>query len=171
MSQKYICNICSREFNSTQALGGHKGSHNRSKTRDSYVKSLKDLPCRNCQKIMLQPPWSKRVFCSVKCRGKYQTRISEENLTFNVRRRDLTDYQSKQHSCEICGKKEVVIRQENKSVDKLARDHNHISGNFRGLLCYSCNVKLGWYEKLSVEIVDYLNENNNFDNVKKKMGL
>jgi hypothetical protein len=35
-------------------------------------------------------------------------------------------------------------------------DHCHKSGKIRGILCHSCNTKLGWYERLSLKIVDYL---------------
>ena len=36
---------------------------------------------------------------------------------------------------------------------RLIKDHNHITGKFRGLLCYSCNVRLGWYEN-RIDVVE-----------------
>lgn len=38
--------------------------------------------------------------------------------------------------CEICGSK-----------NRLVQDHNHITNKNRGILCTSCNTKLGIYEK------------------------
>lgn len=38
----------------------------------------------------------------------------------------------------------------------LAIDHNHQSGNVRGLLCMSCNTTLGRVEKYLFEFLDYL---------------
>lgn len=35
-------------------------------------------------------------------------------------------------------------------------DHCHVTGFIRGVLCTSCNVKLGWYEGRRREIESYL---------------
>lgn len=55
-----------------------------------------------------------------------------------------------QELCAICKQEE---RAENRS---LAVDHNHETGQIRGLLCGSCNTKLGWVEKYFTEIHSYL---------------
>ena len=39
---------------------------------------------------------------------------------------------------------------------RLAVDHNHRTNEIRGLLCSSCNRKLGWYEVLKESIHKYL---------------
>ena len=43
--------------------------------------------------------------------------------------------------CKLCGN-QPERRQ------RLAVDHSHTTGEIRGLLCYPCNISLGWYEKI-----------------------
>ena len=40
-------------------------------------------------------------------------------------------------SCEICGK-----------ADNLVVDHDHLSGLVRGVVCSSCNLRLGWIDSM-----------------------
>ena len=47
--------------------------------------------------------------------------------------------------CAICGAPPKTRR--------LAWDHNHLTGQSRGLLCGSCNIRLGWFEKLLTDEV------------------
>lgn len=35
-------------------------------------------------------------------------------------------------------------------------DHSHQTGKFRGILCSSCNIKLGWLERRRIKVDDYL---------------
>lgn len=58
--------------------------------------------------------------------------------------------ETKYGPCEICNK-----------VEKLAFDHDHTSGLFRGWLCHQCNTSLGhyetWYLKYQEVIDKYTN--------------
>lgn len=58
-----------------------------------------------------------------------------------------------QGKCAICGKHQSEFKR------ALAVDHNHITGQIRGLLCDRCNIKLGILEneKFCTEATSYLN--------------
>ena len=46
--------------------------------------------------------------------------------------------------CAICGKEEMSFGR-NGEIKKLAKDHCHITGEWRGLLCGKCNKALGLF--------------------------
>jgi Recombination endonuclease VII len=50
--------------------------------------------------------------------------------------------------CAICGKPP--------GERALHVDHDHETGQVRGLLCYSCNTKLGWLELRWDDIMRYI---------------
>jgi len=50
----------------------------------------------------------------------------------------------------------VLCPQSDLPEKRLAVDHDHKTGQFRGLSCGRCNVSLGWYENLKYEIEMYL---------------
>ena len=52
--------------------------------------------------------------------------------------------------CKICG------RHRTEQKNELSVDHNHITGQVRGLLCARCNVGLGFFENHTDEILKYL---------------
>jgi hypothetical protein len=52
--------------------------------------------------------------------------------------------------CAICGRPP--------KKHALHVDHCHKTGKVRGLLCFSCNGALGWFEKLAAKILKYLSE-------------
>jgi len=54
------------------------------------------------------------------------------------------------YRCAICGREEANDR------SQLAVDHDHETGIVRGLLCIRCNTHLGWYEKLTEPVCEYL---------------
>jgi len=66
----------------------------------------------------------------------------------------IADYYSmlegQNHRCGIC-KIDRCSTGKNFCVD-----HDHKTGSVRGLLCYSCNIRLGWYEKKKESIEEYL---------------
>jgi hypothetical protein len=45
-------------------------------------------------------------------------------------------------ACPICGKR-LVLHAESRAP---SIDHDHATGEVRGVLCQSCNLRLGWFE-------------------------
>jgi Recombination endonuclease VII len=71
-------------------------------------------------------------------RARLLSRINREKTSATMRERRKTGPVDPR-MCEICGGKQV-------RGYSLARDHDHITGKARGLLCGRCNVSLGFVE-------------------------
>lgn len=54
------------------------------------------------------------------------------------------------YGCGLCG------NQDPKPGARLAMDHDHSTGAFRGLLCSTCNMRLGWFERRQKKIEEYI---------------
>ncbi len=61
--------------------------------------------------------------------------------------------------CGICKCKPTQVK------NKFAVDHDHKTGKVRGLLCVSCNNKLGWFELHNKKAVQYLKNVKNIQGV------
>lgn len=67
----------------------------------------------------------------------YKSRLKHEfGLTWEERQEML---EKQGFRCAICGKSEADNKQ------RLAVDHNHVTGKIRGLLCKACNMALGGF--------------------------
>lgn len=82
--------------------------------------------------------------------------------TLNITNSELEEYRKYHVVCEICGKAEHAItftgNTNRTKPNKLCVDHDHNTKQFRGLLCVSCNSKLGWYQNNKEAIEKYLNK-------------
>ena len=68
------------------------------------------------------------------CRGSYRSEIRRGLYRNSMSDDELKKLLSIQKSCSICGRE-----------DKMVVDHDHLSGNVRGLLCNHCNRGLGHF--------------------------
>lgn len=147
----FTCTICPKSFDSPLRLGGHIGSHGRAGKKRTVAKDFVCITCGDEFKSLRNPK-----HCSLSCyralaSTKRKARLFVVETTYHKKATlDVTvgyieEYKNKQKHCEICG-----------SIIRLAVDHDHKDGKFRGILCYSCNTQLGWYEKNQQSILRYL---------------
>lgn len=59
--------------------------------------------------------------------------------------------------CAICKKAESAIDSSTKMVKMLAVDHNHDTGEVRGLLCSKCNTGLGLFNDSTANLISAIN--------------
>lgn len=153
----YKCDICGKEFETKEKLGGHKSGHSRlGKPRNkttTNTKTSKERYCKNCGKLITK---RRNVYCSIDCFREYEKKNSfYRGMDITVA--ELDRYREEHPVCEICGRPETMKINGNKC--SLAVDHDHKTNKFRGLLCYSCNTKLSWYENWKDKIEKYLLKN------------
>jgi len=109
--------------------------------KNSSVKDGLNAQCKNCNKIVKK-----------KYRKNNKAKIKDYNLKqYGI---SLDGYnkifQKQQGKCAICGIHQSELY---RSLDV---DHNHNSGKVRGLLCNSCNMKLGIFEAQFDNFINYL---------------
>jgi len=79
---------------------------------------------------------------------KMRLRQKRNSLAYRMRKYGITEEQyevlkvAQSNRCRICWQKETKVKRE--QVCELAIDHNHETGEVRGLLCDSCNRGLGF---------------------------
>lgn len=106
---------------------------------ENYTHAVVECPI--CKKVLRNNAlWSHlRVH-----NGLARNRLGE---VINITKLELERYRQSHTVCEICGKS-----------SSLCIDHDHSTGDFRGLLCSVCNRQLGWYENNKNNIEKYLSK-------------
>lgn len=84
--------------------------------------------CRNCGNVKLKKRFH-RLQCEVK--NKEETHAYNFKKRTGISLKDLS--YKKMGACEICGK-----------IGRIVCDHNHKTRKFRGFLCQTCNILLGY---------------------------
>jgi len=132
--------------------------HTGARKKKEYLINETGRECSECGQFKLWPEFHKRKDLSTghashckTCRKK-RTRLDTENGS--IRNRELKRQygitldgyykllKSQDDGCAICGATESGVRQ-NGVVLYLSVDHNHETGEIRGLLCQKCNAMLG----------------------------
>ena len=104
-------------------------------------------PCDHCGNSVVRRKKSVYGFCSSLCRILSSMKINIEDYRAAIARA--------KNRCEICGTKPKGRR--------LAIDHCHTTGKFRGVLCSYCNTAIGLLKdspKLAEKASEYLRVRN-----------
>ena len=142
-NRKYICDICTKDCVGLKSYAGHRSSHFRNKVK---IKSVCENPTCDNEVIVNVRKNNTSRYCSKNCMYEHRRHDWNNKQAFlfgdfvNITNAELMEYRKNQETCEICGSKETLSR-------SLAADHDHVTLQFRGLLCYKCNTGLGWYER------------------------
>ena len=131
---KKVCSSCEKEFSTTIRDG------------DRTIYSVDRTRCLDC--------------FPYKMRGTEYTdkKLNLKNIQLKCRYGiDLKQYekllQEQGGLCAICGSPPP-----NSYKKRLSVDHDHKTGEIRGLLCTKCNVTLGWLEKNRINIDHYIQQ-------------
>lgn len=137
--------------------------------RPTGRRKLLNITHRICCKCKVEKPISqfkksKRFaigygYVCKECHRK-QSKLSSIERNFGI---SITKFKSMEKAqggtCAICGKKES--RRRRGTVVRLAIDHNHKTGEIRGLLCTRCNTAIGLFDdcpKLLKKAIAYLEQ-------------
>lgn len=145
----YICDRCGKEFEKRQSFAGHKAWCGR---KDEMIYSMKNvhhkirkMECQYCGKQIIDR--HKRKYCSLICLNKAKAEVLRnkrlDKKKYGITIRELEEYRKNHQVCEICGRKETTQNNRN----HLAYDHDHKTGQFRGMLCFRCNVSFDYFCK------------------------
>ena len=128
-----VCNVCFQSL-------PYEGFNKKKNSRDGYKHQ-----CKSCT----SKANSNRYFSNLDVRRQKQKETQRRFTAkkFGLDGEDLSALYEKQNSkCAICG----ITEEEHGKY--LAIDHDHATGNVRGLLCMACNTGLGNFK----DSLDYL---------------
>ena len=148
-----ICTQCkeSKHIDDFRSRGGKLKHLKKSHCNSCLTKSHKSWVIDNQDKVReyrSRDPWTIVKRCS-------RHGISPEQL--------IDKYESQSCKCSIC-KKSIELSDS-------AIDHNHETGEFRGVLCKTCNRALGLFKdntEILMSAYQYLKKNGSYGNSKEK---
>ena len=111
---------------------------------DKYPQGyFKPKPCRVCG-TEFAPNAPSHLHCSQECADTAHTSRYLER-TYGITAADYAALLVKQdEKCAICGGEGFLMDKEKHKI-KLVVDHDHSTGQVRGLLCHNCNRALGLF--------------------------
>ena len=157
--QHKVCISCGKEFPATTEF-----FHKHTSTKDKL-----QAECRQCRNIKSREyyhnnidkyrengkKWRKENPEKYKkAREAYKERYHEYKLQwkYKISKKDFNLlFESQNGVCAICGKPET--RKQKGVLKRLSVDHDHETGEIRGLVCHRCNTLLGMAED-NIEILE-----------------
>jgi len=135
--------------------------------------------CKECIKKYQKDYHSEHPEKKQKYRNENKNIIRERNINYHINNPEAKKrqalkrtygitleqynklFESQNGVCAICGKPETDTNNRTNKVIQIAVDHNHQTGNVRGLLCGKCNRMLGLVDdkiEVLIKAIDYLKE-------------
>lgn len=158
MIKKKTCSICKKILPATtNYFNKHPNCKYglNSKCRECTKKIAKEYYYKNRKKIIEKEKQrrKKNILIHKKRMKKYKLK-QNYNLTIE-RYNSMLIYQK--NVCLICGKKET--KRNGYGIQPLSVDHNHRTGEVRGLLCNKCNSMIGFCDEnpfILIKMIKYL---------------
>lgn len=168
-------NLCTRHYEGAKHPLNHLWRLLRSRAPGQYppawdrfpafLADVGERPSEGCQlrRIDGAAPWSKdnfRWLAPINPGADHMTRDARSayqrewhlNRRFNLTGEEYSALLAEQNGgCAICGGKETHLSRNGKPKD-LSVDHDHETGDVRGLLCVNCNRALGYFEDSVVRL-------------------
>lgn len=160
-----VCGFCKKVFLTKKSIQKfcdfecNRGAATlRAKIRRNERKQVLDKECAFCKDSFITNA-SRQKFCSAKCRSRDFEQKPHRKHGFNRKKSHLRsqlkpfglsveDYefelQNQNYVCAICGEFETTTHQG--TLRRLAVDHDHKTGCYRGLLCGNCNKGIGLFK-------------------------
>ena len=118
-----------------------KCKHYLNKSQFSKYKNNLAKECKRCRKKLTQ---NNKENTLEQKRNTTQSRSNYLYNTYGITSKEYTEMEREQdNKCAICLKEETVLDVNNKAK-RLCVDHDHITGDVRGLLCSRCNLGIGY---------------------------
>jgi hypothetical protein len=121
------------------------------------------IPCQRASVAASRDP-EKRRLNARRWRETNPVRYVEGQIRNAARRRGLepelvvAHFRSHHGACDICG---GTPQDGDRRTVRLCIDHDHVTGEFRGLLCAACNIGLGKFKddpQILAAAIEYLNQ-------------
>lgn len=136
----FLCSVCHKEVDVKERYGTSR------KCKPCFLKRCQEWRDKNKSKTQAYSrEWQrKHPECAHKHKLKHRYSMSIEEYNNKLKRQKGV--------CAICGEPETKIYKSSGRLHQLSVDHNHITGENRGLLCDSCNKAIGLFKE-NVEIL------------------
>lgn len=113
---------------------------------NKHGKTFYKTKCKTCINLKSRSVYDKGKERSRSLNSYYRNHeVSKEKAREKWRQKSKEKYNlmflEQSGLCAVCGNSETAIR--NNRLKDLAIDHDHFSGEVRGLLCQRCNLTLG----------------------------
>lgn len=147
MRQKYISQLLQIKKNKEKRLQ----TATPSKYPQQYFKNKACLYCGT----FFTPKAPSELYCSDYCKD-YTALNHYYKRCYNITIEDYLDMAEKQnYLCAICGRPNIFLQEHHAGT--LVVDHDHRTGNVRGLLCHNCNRGLGLFSDDSTVLKTAIN--------------